>query len=181
MSVTMSVTTPEGYRSRRVGTNCAQFTMMALWLAAYAIANKPESARVRSRWIEPQRITSPYITPVEWPIPFQEWALVRGVKALLAYNKDDSAWIQMNEDTIKRGLALKPPVDASLKALVDLYGYACHNPCPQDVPAGSAARIAPVLAELLPLLKESCWYDQMNEYSNIFATAVKYGVGVNIG
>lgn len=181
MSISISITTPECHHSRRIGTNCAQCTMMALWFAAYAVSGKPESTRVRSRWIEPRQISLPNVTPIEWPIPYHEWTLVRGIKALLSYNKDDCAWVQMNENTIKRGLALKTPTDPSLKALVEFYGYACHVPWPQDIIASAAARIAPVLSELLPQLSESCWYDQMKDYAEIFTLAAKADTKVGIG
>jgi hypothetical protein len=36
-----------------VGTNGSQDVMLGLWLAAYGVAGRPASRRVRGRWYEP--------------------------------------------------------------------------------------------------------------------------------
>jgi hypothetical protein len=156
--------------SVRVGTNGSGRVLLALWLAAYGAAGRPDSRRVGA--------------------PAELWrteGTIRQARLAIASNLDDCAWIIVNDDsdfTIERGCKLKAPTDPPLVALVDYWRRLRRlwdDSDDGDLGVDLTRRLAETFTLLLPGLEPSCWYDTLIEVTTLFADAAAAGVAVKHG
>lgn len=150
--------------------------LLALWLAGYSAAGRPDSRRVCARWYRPVR-----------GAPAELWraeGTIRQARLAIASNLDDCAWIVVNDDsdfTIERGCKLKAPTDPPLVALVDYWRRLCGLWDDGDLGVDLTRRLAETFTLLLPGLEPSCWYDTLIEVTTLFADAAAAGVAVTHG
>ena len=161
-------------KSVRVGTNCSQYALVALFLAAYGVAGMDESRRVRAGWITPQwrGLQSEKVDESTFPTrSFVPFDTIRDWKAWIGFNHNNCTWVQMENETIERGVTIKPVTDHSLSLLVKfraecLKGKECGTMEGQDV-----ADMAVLLRFLMPHLATSSWAETLEEVTQVFEVA----------
>lgn len=174
------------YHGCRVGTNGSQQVMMGYWLAAYAVARRPDSNRVCA-WVDSRWEDSPRL---HREAPWTMRNRPSTVRALIAFSYDDDGdgtpecgAVLPQHSTIERGLKLKPPADPMLVDLVAWYRQCCG---PErwygTLDPEPTARLADHVELLLPYLEASeSWFEQMQLVADVFAVARERGVGVRFG
>lgn len=171
----------DGYAS--VGTNGSQEVMVALWMAAYAVAGRPDSKRVTG-WV--QRLVNPYRRNLAADAPWVERGKPSTVRDLIAYNldygdgmNDEGTAVTLDRRVVDHGLKCKAPTDPMLADLVEMYRV-IHTDGPEaDVfPADLCVRLADHLTFLLPHLETSTWHEVQSNVARVFRTAAERGTEV---
>ena len=184
MSFSISVDGGGDYCGCGVGSNGSQHVMMGYWLAAYAVARRPDSDRVCA-WVDSH---CGHSRRLHRDAPWTARNRPATVRALIAFSYDgdgiaECGAIFPQHSTIERGLKLKPPADPMLADLVAWYQRCCSNECWYGtVDPALTARLAGHFEQLLPFLEPSVsWFEQMELVAGVFAVVRDRGVGVRYG
>ena len=180
MSYSVRATLPSGERvSCRVGTTGA------LLFAGYSVAGRPDSRRVRGRWVVSQNRRwggRRADLPEGMPAVSEVDRSIAAMRALIAFNAEGCTWVWPENDTIARGLQLKAPGDPILTALCTYWdSYTNHYGEVNNFDPAQTVALAGAMRFVSPHLATTCWYEIVRDVTEVFEQAAAAGVGVNHG
>lgn len=164
--------------STKVGVYGSQDVLCALLLAGYTQTGLPDVNRVCA-WVKPLQRDD-----LDWYRYYDMRNRPRRVAELLTDTTDDCAWLNLDEDTMLRGLKLRDPGDEVLAGLIEFTlarnNFGGHGPG-EGVDAATTAAFAAAAAKVLPHLELSSWYQDLAAVAAAARLATIHGVGLRVG
>ena len=164
--------------STKVGVYGSQDVLCALLLAGYTQTGRPDANRVCA-WVKPIQRDG-----LDWHRYYDMRNRPGRVAELIADTTDDCAWLNLEKDTMLRGLQRRGPGDEVLSGLVEFTlarnNFGGHGPG-EGVDAAATADFAAAVAEVLPHLEPSSWYQELAAVAAVARFAAERGVGLHVG